>query len=83
MTEDKCVLENVRFHALRHTFASLMLLKGVNPEVVSEAQGHSSVSFTLNVHSHIIGNMQSDAMALLNDVLRSGNSGFQNNNGKN
>ena len=65
MTVNKCGLGKVRFHDLRHTFASLMLLKGVNPKIVSEALGHSSVGFTLNVYSHIIGNMQQDAMALL------------------
>jgi integrase len=78
MTVNKCGLGKVRFHDLRHTFASLMLLKGVNPKVISEALGHSSVGFTLDVYSHIIGNMQSNAMALLNDVLPEGkNKGFK------
>lgn len=62
-------LENVRFHDLRHTFASLMLLKGAKPKVISEALGHSSVAFTMDVYSHIIDGMQQDAMALLDEVL--------------
>ncbi len=62
-------LENFRFHDLRHTFASLMLLKGAKPKVISEALGHSSVAFTMDVYSHIMENMQSDAMALLDEVL--------------
>ncbi|MFC1932683.1 tyrosine-type recombinase/integrase [Chloroflexota bacterium] len=33
-------LENVRFHDLRHTFASLMLLRGAKPKVISEALEH-------------------------------------------
>ena len=37
-------LKNVRFHDLRHTFASLMLLRGAKPKVVSEALGHASVA---------------------------------------
>lgn len=37
----KARLENVRFHDLRHTFASLMLLRGAKPKVISEALGHS------------------------------------------
>lgn len=65
-------LENVRFHDLRHTFASLMLLRGVHPKIVSEALGHASVAFTMDIYSHIIKGMQSDAMALLNDVIPSG-----------
>ena len=62
-------LENVRFHDLRHTFASLMLLSGAQPKVVSEALGHSSVAFTMDVYSHILPDMQEDAMALLDEVL--------------
>jgi integrase len=65
-------LENVRFHDLRHTFASLMLLRGAKPKVISEALGHSSVAFTMDVYSHIIEGMQSDAMALLDEVLPPG-----------
>ncbi len=67
-------LNNVRFHDLRHTFASLMLLRGAKPKVISEALGHSSVAFTTDTYSHIIEGMQSDAMALLDEVLPAGSS---------
>ena len=62
-------LNGVRFHDLRHTFASLMLLRGAKPKVISEALGHASVAFTMDVYSHIIEGMQEDAMALLDEVL--------------
>ncbi len=62
-------LENVRFHDLGHTFASLMLLRGAKPNVTTEALGPASVGFTLDVYSHIIEGMQSEAMALLDEVL--------------
>jgi len=65
-------LQGVRFHDLRHTFASLMLLRGVKPKVISEALGRSSVAFTMDVYNHIIGGMQEDAMALLDEVLQAG-----------
>ena len=68
-------LNGVRFHDLRHTFASLMLLRGAKPKVISEALGHSSVAFTMDVYSHIIEGMQSDAMALLDEVLPVGKNG--------
>lgn len=68
-------LENVRFHDLRHTFASLMLLRGAKPKVISEALGHASVAFTMDVYSHIIEGMQQDAMALLDEVLPEGQNG--------
>jgi len=67
-------LKGVRFHDLRHTFASLMLLRGAKPKVISEALGHSSVAFTMDTYSHIIDGMQEDAMALLDGVLPWGTS---------
>lgn len=65
-------LPRVRFHDLRHTFASLALLRGAKPKVISEALGHSSVAFTMDTYSHIMSGMQEDMMALLDEVLPSG-----------
>jgi len=65
-------LGSVRFHDLRHTFASLMLLRGAKPKVISEALGHSSVAFTMDTYSHIIEGMQEDMMALLDEVIPPG-----------
>jgi integrase len=76
-------LEGVRFHDLRHTFASLMLLKGAKPKVISEALGHASVAFTMDVYSHILPGMQSDAMALLDEVLPPGKNGMSGKNNVN
>ena len=41
----------------------------MKPKVISEALGRSSVGFTLDVYSHIIEGMRSDATALLDEVL--------------
>jgi len=65
-------LAGLRFHDLRHTCASILLLAGVHPKIVSEMLGHASVAFTLDTYSHIIGNMQQEAMALLNDIMPDG-----------
>jgi integrase len=65
----KVGLQSVRFHDLRHTFASLMLLSGAAPKVISEALGHASVAFTMDTYSHILPGMQKDAIALLNGLL--------------
>jgi integrase len=62
-------LENVRFHDLRNTFASLMSLRGAKPKVISDASVHSSVAFTMDAYSHIIEGMRQDAMLLLDGVL--------------
>jgi len=70
-------LMGVRFHDLRHTFASIMLMKGAKPKVISEALGHASVAFTMDVYSHLIEGMQEDAMALLDEALPSGMVGIK------
>jgi len=71
-------LGRVRFHDFRHTFASLALLSGAKPKVISEALGHASVAFTMDTYSHIISSMQEDMMALLDEVLPSGKSRVNN-----
>jgi len=76
-------LKGVRFHDLRHTFASLMLLRGAKPKVISEALGHASVAFTMDTYSHIIEGMQEDAMALLDEVLPTGVNGVSQKNNAN
>ena len=65
-------LEHVRFHDLHHTFASIMLMKGAKPKVISEALGHASVAFTMDTYSHILSGMQEEAMALLDEALPAG-----------
>lgn len=72
---ERAGLRGIRFHDLRHTFASVMLLRGVPAKVISEALGHASVAFTMDVYSHIMQGMQSDAMALLDEVLPAGKNG--------
>ncbi|HAJ00633.1 MAG TPA: hypothetical protein DCL97_08160 [Dehalococcoidia bacterium] len=53
----------VRLHDLRHTHATLMMEQGVNPKVVSERLGHASVVITLDTYSHVLPNMQEEAVA--------------------
>ena len=62
-------LGSCRFHDLRHTFASIMLMKGAPAKVISECLGHASVAFTMDVYSHLLQGMQRDAMNLLDEVL--------------
>lgn len=68
----KAGLEGVRFHDLRHTFASLALSRGAPAKVVSEALGHASVAFTLQTYAHVLSGMQEKAMELLNEILPEG-----------
>jgi integrase len=62
----------VRFHDLRHTCASLMLLAGVHPKIVSEMLGHSTVAITLDTYSHVTPGLQDAAARRLDEVLPEG-----------
>lgn len=54
-------LPRIRFHDLRHTWASHALQAGVHPKVVQERLGHSDIAVTLNVYSHTIPAMDQEA----------------------
>ncbi len=64
-------LPHVRFHDLRHAHATLMLLQGVHPKVVSERLGHASVGTTLDIYSHVIPTMQSEAVRAFDELFAS------------
>ena len=57
------------FHGLRHAFATMALQAGKNPKVVSEALGHSKISITLDLYSHVIPDMQNELADAVADVL--------------
>jgi integrase len=62
-------LPHVRFHDLRHAHATLMLLQGVHPKVVSERLGHASVGITLDLYSHVLPSMQEDAVRAFDELF--------------
>jgi integrase len=62
-------LPHVRFHDLRHAHATLMLLQGVHPKVVSERLGHASVGITLDLYSHVLPSMQQDAVRAFDELF--------------
>ncbi len=63
-------LPEIRFHDLRHTCATLLLSRNVNPKIVSEMLGHSSISITLDTYSHVLPDMQDGAARALEDALQ-------------
>ena len=62
-------LHHMRFHDLRHSAATILLTMGVHPKVVQELPGHSNISITMDIYSHVLPSMQRDAMDKWNDVL--------------
>jgi integrase len=65
----KAKLPTIRFHDLRHTSATLLLTAGVHPKVVQERLGHSQISVTLDIYSHVLPTMQREAASKLDQVL--------------
>jgi integrase len=63
------VREDLRFHDLRHTCATLLLREGVNVKVVSEMLGHASITITLNTYSHVLPDMQDSAADAMEAAL--------------
>jgi integrase len=64
-------LPDIRFHDMRHSCSMFLLLQGISPKVVSELLGHSSVSITLDVYSHVTATMQQQAADALDCLLGS------------
>jgi integrase len=63
-------LPQIRFHDLRHTCASLLLLADVNVKVVSERLGHASIQLNLDTYSHVLPTMQQKAAEKMNAVFQ-------------
>ena len=63
------MLPYIRPHDLRHTAATLLLLKGVHPKKVSEMLGHSSVAITLSIYSHVLPSMHRDAATAMDELF--------------
>lgn len=64
-------LPQIRFHDLRHTAATLMLLEGINPKIVQERLGHSDIGLILNTYSHVLPSMQEEAAEKMDALLTS------------
>lgn len=62
-------LPSIRFHDLRHTFATHALAKGVDPKTLSGILGHTNASFTLDTYTHVTGDMQKKASEIVGGFL--------------
>ena len=61
-------VQDRKFHAIRHTFATRALELGVDVKTISELLGHSSVSITLNVYSHSLMEQKKAAIEKFNHM---------------
>jgi len=66
----KVGLPHMRFHDLRHSAATILLVAGVHPKVVQERMGHSTIAMTLDVYSHVLPSMQQEAAGKIDDLFK-------------
>jgi integrase len=69
LIEKRDEMKKLSLYGLRHTCATLMLEKGINPKTVSEQLGHKSVAFTLDTYAHVTEAMQGEAVSVLGKAL--------------
>ena len=62
-------LPRIRFHDLRHSCATPLLVQRVAPRVVMEILGHSEISITMNTYSHVVPELHRDAATRMDAVL--------------
>jgi site-specific recombinase XerD len=59
----------IRFHDLRHSCATMLLVQGVPARVVMEILGHSGISLTLDTYSHVIPGLRREAAERMESLL--------------
>ncbi len=68
----KAEIQRIRFHDLRHTYASLLLAQGENIKYVQTQLGHSSPTVTLNVYAHLMKGENQEAACRLENAIFEG-----------
>lgn len=63
-------LPPMRFHDLRHSAATILFVAGVNPKVIQELLGHSKISITLEIYSHVLPSIQQEAAGKMDEVFK-------------
>ena len=61
--------KRLRFHDLRHTFATHALASGVDAKTLSGILGHTKASFTLDTYTHVTGDMHRNAAEIVGDFM--------------
>jgi hypothetical protein len=65
----RACLPDIRFHDPRHTCATLLTRKNVNPKIVQNTLGHARLTMTLGVYSHVQAAMKDEATAAMDSTF--------------
>jgi len=58
-----------RFHDLRHSCATLLLVQGVSPRVVMDVLGHSQIALTMNTYTHVVPELRRQAADRMDELM--------------
>ena len=62
-------IDRIRFHDLRHTYASLLLANGAPMKYVQHQLGHSSITMTMDLYTHLLPEVNDKCVNLLNSIV--------------
>jgi integrase len=65
-------IDKIRFHDLRHTYASLLIEQGENIKYIQSQLGHSNPMVTLNVYAHLLNDVNQEAACRLENTIFEG-----------
>lgn len=66
---DEVDIPHMHFHDLRHSVATILASMGINMKVIQEMLGHSDISITLGLYSHLMPSMQQEVIEKWEDVF--------------
>ena len=67
--KDRAGVPRIRFHDLRHSFATLSLEQGMDIKTVSHMLGHTDAGFTMNTYMHVTDSMQENVANTMGNLL--------------
>ena len=62
-------IRRIRFHDLRHTCATLLLVQGVAPRVIMDLLGHTQISTTMDIYAHVMPDLRKEAATKMDELL--------------
>jgi len=62
-------IPRIKFHDLRHTHATLLLLQGIDLKTIQHRLGHSDISMTMNTYTHVLDELDRTASTKLDEIL--------------
>ena len=68
--QERAGIPQIRFHDLRHSFATLSIEQGMDIKTISHMLGHTDAGFTMNTYMHVTDTMQQKVADTMGDLLK-------------